>query len=129
MARARRKRPAALEPATDPINYAMAMEQGYSPAKRQQLTTPQTNAGFRIKTADGKLINPDDPDELAIPHVYTFGSIIQGASYTYMHGRHDEAMKHSRENAIGMRRDPFIMALLNERKRDVLRQKWHIEPD
>src|SRR5678816_1807106 len=90
---------------------------------------PRSTADMYLKDANGELVDPDDPDDLAVPHVYTFGSIIAGAAYTYMHGRHDEAMKHSRENALRMRRDPFIMALLRERKLRVMRQKWHLETD
>ena len=78
--------------------------------------------GNRMQDAlTGELVDPNDPDDMALPHVYTFGSIIAGAAHTYFHGKHDEAMKHSRRNALRMRRDPFIMALLRERKLRALR--------
>ena len=69
-------------------------------------------------------------DGLALPHVFSFASIIGGASQTYWHTRFDEAMRHARENALAMRRDCFLMSLLDERKRAVSSLPWYLEvPD
>lgn len=43
--------------------------------------------------------------ELALPYQETFSAIIQGASNTWMRSLWDEALAHSRENALAMRRD------------------------
>lgn len=69
-------------------------------------------------------------DHLAIPHVFSFASLIGGANKTYWHERFDEAMRHSRENALAMRRDAFPMSLLRERKLAVMSLPWYLEvPD
>lgn len=71
-----------------------------------------------------------DGSGVALPHVYTFASLLGGASKTYWHDRFDEAMRHSRENAMAMRRDAFLMSLLGERQRSVSSLPWYLEvPD
>src|SRR4051794_18328602 len=77
----------------------------------------------------GKEISFDRPDDFAVPHVFTFGSIMSGGWLTYWHGKHDEAMRHRRENALAMRRDCFLLRLIRERKDAVLSQRWHLETD
>lgn len=73
-----------------------------------------------------------DPDErtdgLNLPHVLTFASMYRGAAFTYNH-LWDEAMKHSRMNAMAMRRDAWLMALLRERADETLAKPWHLEVD
>lgn len=67
---------------------------------------------------------------LALPHVFSFAAIVGGASKTYWHERFDEAMRHSRENALAMRRDAYLMSLLQERKLAVAGLPWYLEvPD
>lgn len=70
----------------------------------------------------------DRSDGLDLPNVLTFGSLYQGAAYTYNH-LWDEAMRHSRQNAMAMRRDGWLMGLLSERADETLEKKWHLEPD
>lgn len=67
-------------------------------------------------------------DEFAAPHGLTFAGIITSASRSYFH-YFDEAMRHSRENALAMRREPFIRRLLRERRDAVISLRWHLEPD
>lgn len=81
---------------------------------------------FWLIDADGKYRSPDG---MALPSVFTFASFVQGANKTYWHLHSDEARRHSRENAIAMRRDLFLMRLLKERKRGTTSKKWHLEPD
>src|SRR5438132_12723502 len=79
----------------------------------------------------GREINPhpdDDMDGLDAPHVMTFASLYMGAAYTYNH-LWDEAMKHSRQNALAMRRDAWLMSLVRERADETLSKKWHLEAD
>lgn len=101
----------------------------FQPQVKSRAQLAQKPQGAKLLDATGDEIDDQSPDGLAVPHVYTFASILRGGWYTYWHGRHDEAMRHSRENAMAMRRDPFIMSLLRERKEATLRNKWTLEPD
>ena len=67
---------------------------------------------------------------IALPHSYTFIARSGGAYNTYWHERYDEALRHSREDAKVMKRDAYLMALLQERKLAVASLNWHLEvPD
>lgn len=69
-------------------------------------------------------------DGLALPHVFSFATIVGGANQVYWHDRYDEAMRHCRENALVMRHDAFLMSLLQERKFAVSSLPWYLEvPD
>lgn len=63
----------------------------------------------------------------AVPQVITFPALLGNSFRAYLHGRHDEALRRSREDALAMRRDCRIMALMQERKYAVSKLKWHIE--
>lgn len=76
--------------------------------------------------AAGNRINPEST--AALPHVLTFASIMQSANRVYS-WRWDEALRNSREDALGMRRDAFIMAILQERKLATAQFNWHLEPE
>ena len=81
----------------------------------------------------GHPIRPDGdaaPAGIALPHAWTFIAKYSGASYTYLHHLFDEAMKHAREDAEAMRRDCYLMSLLQERQLAVASLPWHLEvPD
>jgi len=62
----------------------------------------------------------------AIPQFVTFGQLANYASRTYRWA-HDEALKHSYENAKAMRRDPIVMSALRARQMSVAQLSWHIE--
>ncbi len=84
--------------------------------------------------ADGKSAFVFDADgnpvsDMALPSIMSFGSLAMGAANTYLHRHQDEARRHSRENAIAMRRDLHLMRLLAERKRNVTTRKWQFEAD
>jgi len=67
---------------------------------------------------------------LSLPHSWTFVARVGGGNNTYWHDRWDEALRHSREDAEVMRRDAFLMSLLEERKRSVHQLPWELEiPD
>lgn len=67
---------------------------------------------------------------IALPHVMTFVARQGGAFQTYWGERYDEALRQSREDAEVMRRDAYLMALVNERQLSVSGLPWHIEvPD
>lgn len=70
------------------------------------------------------------PGGIAIPHAFTFVARHGGAWNTYWHDRFDEALRHAREDAEVMRRDGYLMALLQERQLAVSGLPWHLEvPD
>jgi hypothetical protein len=68
------------------------------------------------------------PDEFAIPHVWSFSALYRGARRTYKH-LFDEAMEEGRDQALAMKRDVHLAALLQERKLTVAGLKWHLEVD
>jgi hypothetical protein len=64
--------------------------------------------------------------DFALPPGWMFTAIVTGAERTTWHGRYDEAIRDSRYDAVAMTRDPFLIALLNERARAVGARRWHI---
>jgi hypothetical protein len=66
---------------------------------------------------------------LAVPHVLSMQSIVGTAYSTYWHGKHDEALRDSQQNADAMRNDPFIRRLMDERKYAVCSLNSSIEVD
>jgi hypothetical protein len=68
------------------------------------------------------------PDDFAVPHVWTFSALYRGAQKTYEH-LFDEAMEEGRDQALAMKRDVHLAALLQERKLAVAGLKWHLEVD
>lgn len=84
-----------------------------------------TGRPFRDDNINPPLSRPGE----AIPHVLSFAAIMGGAWRTYWHGQFDEAMRHSADDALVMKRDCFLMGLLQERKLAVASTKWHLEVD
>jgi hypothetical protein len=68
------------------------------------------------------------PNGFMLDHYRTFSGVINTFSQTYS-ARWSEAAKDSRENALAMRRDAYLMALLQERKLQCAQLGWHIEPE
>ncbi len=68
-------------------------------------------------------------DNYPVPHVMTFSALIGQAWRKFWHGKHDEAIRHSRENAMAMRRDSSVQCLLRERRRAFVNLPWHIAVD
>lgn len=62
----------------------------------------------------------------AVPHYLSFSSLVNSVSRTYRWA-HDEALRHSRKNALAMRRDPVIMSALRARQLPVAQLAWHLE--
>ncbi len=74
-----------------------------------------------------------DPDRLKntglpLAQVSTFSGIVGSVSKTYRWA-FDEALRTSPQNALAMRRDGTIMALLRERQMPTANSKWHLEPE
>lgn len=66
---------------------------------------------------------------MAVPHVVSLQAVIGTAWHTYWHGKYDEALRDSQENADAMRNDAMLMALLEENKRQVCSLNGHVEVD
>lgn len=79
----------------------------------------------RLLGPDGKPIPPDNP---AVEHVHTFSSLINIASRSYSY-RWDESYSYSRADALAMRRDCGLMALLRERQFPSAQMPWHLESE
>src|SRR5580704_4533090 len=60
-----------------------------------------------------------------LPHVLSFAAIWNNLSKIYSY-RWDEALRHQPENALAMRRDCYIRALLQERAMPTVNRKWQI---
>lgn len=94
----------------------------------------QNSPGSWINT-EAKVLGPDGKpwqvsqgyDSFDLPHVLTFNGIISSAWKTYFHGAHDDAIRNDADFALSMRRDPQIMALLQERKMATVSLPWHLE--
>lgn len=74
---------------------------------------------------DGRLL---DADSRVIPNVYTYTGLVNTYAKTYSY-RFDEALKHLPENALAMRRDTFIQAMLQERYLPTAVRPWEIVPE
>lgn len=74
--------------------------------------------GFPIERDDGFLID----------HYRTFSAIFNAHNRTYR-SLWDEALRQSPDHAHGMRRDAFILSLLQERALAVAHLPWHLEPE
>ena len=81
-----------------------------------------------VATTDRNGVVSSNNGGFLLPHQRTFSSIfnsyIKGYRSTW-----DEAIKHSRTNALAMRRDAFILGCLQERYLQVAQLKWHLEPE
>lgn len=64
----------------------------------------------------------------ALPHADQFASQWNTSTKTYS-WRWDEAYKKCRRDALAMRRDAFLTAMLFERKFPTAQMAWHLEPD
>ena len=89
------------------------------------MTGPQPPAGG-IVDQYGNLINSGHNPPMDLPYEDTFAAIIQGASNSFMRGLWDEALRHSRENALAMKRDCSIQGWMRERKEGTVSRKWQL---
>lgn len=64
----------------------------------------------------------------ALPPERTFAALATNLAKTYRFDA-DEARRRSWENAMAMRRDAYVMALLRERQLPTAQEAWHLEPD
>ncbi|VTS00558.1 phage portal protein family protein [Tuwongella immobilis] len=69
-----------------------------------------------------------DSNGMLFPQYTSFAAIFNQFSRAYSH-RWDEAIRHSASNALAMRRDTFILSLLQERQLPVTAMNWSIIPE
>lgn len=69
-----------------------------------------------------------DKGLFALPHVITYSSVFSSAYRTYS-WRWDEAYRNSIADADSMRRDAFLMGIVQERQLASSQFKWHIDPE
>lgn len=70
----------------------------------------------------------EDDSGFLLPHHRTFSAIWNTISKTYPY-TWDEALKHSKANALAMPRDAFLMGCLFERILQLAELPWHLEPE
>lgn len=81
----------------------------------------------------GVILGPDGKpftqkyDPYNVPHVIQFSAIINAGWRKYWMEKHDLALRHSREDAMAMRRDSALQCLMRESRRAVVNLPWHIE--
>src|SRR5581483_9475390 len=63
---------------------------------------------------------------LGLPHALTFAGLFRTGYKTYF-GQYDEARRIGWEFSQAMRRDCFLMSLIDERKENVGALNWHLE--
>jgi 2'-5' RNA ligase len=80
---------------------------------------------LRLLDANGRPLDDWGDRGAAIPHVLTFGGILNQVSQTYSF-RYDEAIRNQPDHALAMRRDSYIRSLLQERAVPTANRKWKI---
>jgi phage gp29-like protein/2'-5' RNA ligase len=79
---------------------------------------------------DGLPFKKDTPSAgLPLAQVLPYSSLLSSGFRSYWHGKYDEAYRRSREDALAMRQDTFLMSRFQERKLSCASLGWHIEVD
>ena len=84
--------------------------------------------GFPPPPPPGPTDYPPAEGAYAVPHPWVFASVYNQGTEVYR-WTHDEALRHSVQNMLAMRRDPVIMAALESRQRPTALLSWHVEPE
>ena len=87
-------------------------------------------AEFQNKRKDPAFFNPELPRNAgrpAVPHTMMFSGLLNTLSRSLRNP--DEAMRHSKENAAMMRRDPMVMGPLFQRQMAVALLPWEVVPE
>lgn len=69
---------------------------------------------------------PPGGGRLVVPHYMTFSALVNLASRTYR-WTFDEALRHNKNNALAIRRDPVVMDALRSRQIPTAQLPWHID--
>jgi hypothetical protein len=117
-----------------PVNRLEYFSSDTRPVNRQENGYFRAPGGLEVYPgqAGGRILGPDGlpipAAQPAIPPVYKFAAIYNTGIRTYS-WRYDDAYRNSMENALVMRRDPFLMRLLRERQYAVEQTPWHLAPE
>jgi hypothetical protein len=71
---------------------------------------------------------PPGGGKALLPHYQTFSMLVNSMSRAYRWS-YDEALRHSQQNALAIRRDPVVMDALRSRQIPVTQLPWHLECD
>lgn len=71
---------------------------------------------------------PPGGGRYAVPHQFSFSSIFNNGQELYRY-YFDEAVRHSRENALAMRRDCVIYHAVRARQMPTAELAWHLDPE
>lgn len=89
--------------------------------RRMDGDEPSRDLSVNVKGA------PPNFGRYPFPHVLSFNGLMMTIAQAYRNP--DEAIKHSRENAIIMRQDPTIMECIEARQRGTALLGWHLEAE
>lgn len=96
------------------------------PANENAISVKDQPAGIFEPGFQPATVPPNRGDP-AVPHVFSFRGFFKTQARVYRD--HDEALKHSRENALIMWRDPLIRECIELRQRATALLDWHLEPE
>lgn len=106
--------------------------QGFNPATENVVPDPGEQAllesGLPLPEARRASTLPPGGGEAVLPHYQTFSSLVNSMSRVYR-WTYDEALKHSQQNALAIRRDPVVMDALRSRQIPTAQLQWHIEAE
>lgn len=79
---------------------------------------------------DGLPYRKDSPEgDFAVGHNIQFAGLYSSGFRAYIHGQFDEAMRHSRADALSMENDCWLMAVFQERRLGTASLPFRIEVD
>lgn len=106
--------------------------QGYDPISENVVPDPGEQvlyeSGLPLPTPKLADHLPPGGGESPIPHYQTFSMLVNSMARTYRWS-FDEALRHSQENALAIRRDPVVMHSIRARQVPVTQLPWHLETE
>ncbi len=103
---------------------------GFNPASDSTVPDPGEQAlleeGLPLPEAKHATVLPPGGGKAILPHYQTFSMLVNSMSRTYRWS-YDEALRHSQQNALAIRRDPVVMHCLRARQIPTVQLPWHLE--
>lgn len=96
------------------------------PLQHLQSADLAAEAGFPLPRPVRAETTPPGLGRFTVPHWMGFNQIVNYASRSYR-WQHDEALRHSRENTLAVRRDPVVMDALRTRQIACAQLGWHLD--
>lgn len=120
------------EPSLVSPNISVHIVQGFDPQSNSVVPDPGEQAllesGLPLPEAQKATHLPPGGGEAVLPHYQTFSMLVNSMSRTYRWS-FDEALRHSQQNALAIRRDPVVMHALRQRQIPVTQLPWHLETE